>query len=79
MDFEEISQMLIAQPFEPFKFVLNDGSEHEVSNPEFCLLQDNDVVCVYHPSPKAAGLVSRPTRIVGVDITRIEPLTEQAA
>jgi hypothetical protein len=79
MDFDEISSLLTAQPFVPFKFVLNDGSQHEVKNPDFCLLQDNDVVLVFHPSSKAVGRVSMPTRIVGVNITRVEPLTEQAA
>lgn len=79
MDFDEISEMLTAQPFVPFKFVLNDGSEHLVENPDFCLLQDDDVIHIYHPSPKAVGRVTMPTRIVGVNITRIEPVQGQAA
>lgn len=79
MDFDEISEMLTAQPFVPFKFVLNDGSEHLVSNPRFCLLQDNDVALICRPSSKTVGRVSRPTRIVGVNITRIEAVQGQAA
>jgi hypothetical protein len=79
MDFEMISEMLTAQPFVPFKFVLNDGSEHEVRNPDFCLLEASDMIYVFHPSDERVNRVSHPTRIVGVNITRIEPLAEQAA
>ena len=79
MDFEMISEMLRAQPFVPFKFVLNDGSEHEVRNPDFCLLNANDMIYVFYPSAERPERVTHPTRIVGVNITRVEPLEQQAA
>jgi hypothetical protein len=37
MRYNDIKDLLKAQPFRPFRFVLADGSSYEVKHPEFCL------------------------------------------
>ena len=74
MNAEELLQLNRAQPFEPYRIHLSDGTYHDVVHPEFILVGTR--AChIGIPDSENPQLTSRVIRISTLHITSVIPLS----
>lgn len=73
MTADEILRDLRAQPFQPFRFILNDGTTYDVRYPDHCLTT-RTLVIVGIPHPRRS-LMQRAVYVSIDTICGKEPLT----
>ena len=52
--FDEIRQLLHAQPFQPFRVHMNDGQHYDIRHPEFIAISRSTVTIAVPPEPEGA-------------------------
>jgi hypothetical protein len=72
---QHIRDLLSAQPFEPFRLFLSDGSSHDVPHPEFAWVYSGKVFIGLPPDTMGenGGGVKQLSLL---HVSRIEPLTK---
>ena len=73
----DVLEHLHAQPFEPFKLCLSDGTTFEIRHPDLCMVARSSVY-VGIPDPDLRGAALRVVHCALGHITRIEPIDGEA-
>ena len=78
MTAQEVRSWLGRQPFQPFRFRLNDGELFVVHHPELALIAETGALYVFEPSKEAdSDVAGLPISCAIRNITAIEPVTTQ--
>ncbi len=72
-DVESVQGLLKTEPFVPFQFLLNDGREVEVRNPEL-VLRLRHCVIVGHPYRRNSSVADGHTVVWYAAVARIDPV-----
>lgn len=71
---DDVLEMLLAQPFIPFRIHLTDGMHYDVRHPELVKVERSKATVFFHRNENPLDLVLRKEAVALLHINRLEPL-----